>query len=236
VFEGIAKAGVKASQDSSIRLSVNDTMLDVWSDIGLTGALSTDSCRKALKSQATYRLVRGLVKGKREFVVNLSRTGSASVEAIKVGNFQLEVGGGGSTMKVSDAKPEAFVMVLSEVTLPATKTEKVRVAAPSSPAVLSGGSRIYVQQDSADSAAVGKKTVSLLQAQKLNVTELVERIPTSKMPKLPQVRYFREADEAKAAEVLSIVRREYPQAQLVALRIPVPEGHVEVWLPRASGQ
>ena len=235
VFEGIAKAGVKASQDSAIRLSISETVLDVWSDLGLVGALSTDSCRKALKPKTTYLLVRGLVKGKREFVVDLSRTGSANVDVMKVGNLQLEVGGGGSTMKVSDAKPEVFVMIVSEATLPSTKTEEVKIAAPSTPAASSGGSTIYVQQDSADDPATGRKIVGLLQAQKLNVIQLVERIPSSKMPKLPQVRYFHATDEAKAEDVLSIVKQQYPQALLVAIRLPTPEGHLEVWLPRVGG-
>lgn len=232
VFNGLAQVGLSAVQDSSVNLSISETALDVWTDSGVRAGLSSDSCRKVLEPSITYRLIRGLVKGKREFVFGLNRAAKAGVTVSKIANFNAEVSGDGSTMKISDTKPETFVIVVSEVTVPPTKTEQIKLTAPSTPPTPTSGGKVYVQQDSSDNPANGKKIVELLKEQKLNVASLVEKIPTSKMPSSTQVRYFRAEDESKAEEVLRTLKKEYPEAKLVALRVPAPAGQLEVWLPR----
>lgn len=234
VFEGIAKAGLSAAQDSNVNLSISETTLNLWTDTGLNAVLSAKSCRQALQPGTTYRLVRGLVKGKREFVFGLNRTGQADVKLSHIANFQAEVSGGGSAMKVSDPQPEVFVMVVSDVAVPSIITERLKVAAPSAAPAPGSGNKVFVQQDSADNPVNGNKIVQSLQAQGLDVASVVERIPTSKMPSSAQVRYFRAEDEAKAEQVLKVLKAQYPEARLVALRLPAPEGQLEVWLPRKS--
>lgn len=230
VFQGMATAGFSAAQDSTVNLSIGDTTLDVWSDTGMMTVLESDACRKALKSG--YRLVRGLVRGRREFSFGVSRTANANATVKNIANFQIDLSGGGSVVKVADAKAEEFVMVLSEVMLPASPAADIALTTPTVAAPTQSRHQIYVQQDSADSPALGKRFVQLLSDLKFDVSPLVERVPTSRMPSSPQVRYFHAEDESKAAQVLSTLKQDYPGAVLTPLRVPAPAGQLEVWLPR----
>ena len=234
VFEGLGQAGFGLKQDKSISLSVAEATIELWSDLGLKAALSSASCRGALEAGKTYRLVRGRVRGTRSFSFGLNRTGQANLGLAKVGNFEAKIGGDGSTIRVTDAGPVAFVLVLSDVTVPAGGEKTVKVAAPSAAMATSAGGLVYIQQDATDGSSSGAKVKQLLQRKNLPVASAVEKVSTDKMPRTAEVRYFHPEDEPRAAAAAAELRQEYPSTKVVFFRIPAPKGQLEVWLPRRA--
>jgi hypothetical protein len=61
----------------------------------------------------------------------------------------------------------------------------------------------------------------------------VEPIPSAKMPNHAQVRYFNASDLGTATKALTILRTLLPNAELMHIALPSPNGQLEVWLPKA---
>jgi len=93
---------------------------------------------------------------------------------------------------------------------------------------------MFVQMDAQDSPLSGTKVVQLLRAgwPSADIEPKVQRIPTDKMPNTAQIRYFNESDEAIANRCAAIVRKAYPDARVVRIGLPSPNGQLEVWLPK----
>jgi hypothetical protein len=182
----------------------------------------------------TYRLVRGLVIGRRQFAFSMKKGGGAGLKVPKVANFKIDVGGGGSTVTVSDDQIGGFLAVVSQFTVPENPATTAQLAKPTAAAASIEGGTIYVQRDAEDSPQNAKAVVDALAASHINVETNVQKIPSAKMPSDAQVRYFRPEDKAKAEGVLATLTSRYPAAKLVALRLPSPPGQLEVWLPKVS--
>jgi hypothetical protein len=95
---------------------------------------------------------------------------------------------------------------------------------------------MYVQEDVRDTPASGAKVVQLLQTgwPSAKVENEVQRIPSQTMPDVAQVRYFNEADVAKAQRCVEILKKVYPNARVVRIGLPSPKGQLEVWLPKVA--
>jgi hypothetical protein len=141
-----------------------------------------------------------------------------------IASFKAEVGGGGSIISVSDPGPAAFVIVLSDVAVPANSAEAVKVSAPSAAPAASAEGLVYIQEDEQDNAGAGAKATQLLRDKNLRVASGVEKVSTDKMPSTPEVRYFHAADEAKAAQAGNELCKEYPDVKVVPFRVPAPKG------------
>jgi hypothetical protein len=238
VFQGALGASASASEDQTVGLAIADAATQMWSDVGFGQMLEKPTCRAALKAGTTYRLVRGLVSGKRQFVFGVKDAAAVKADLPAIANFKVEVGGDGTRVTVADDHSAGFLAVVSQFKVPADPVAKATLMRPVLAAVQGDsapeGGAIYLQRDSSDNSESGNAVVQNLKAAQLSVAAGVERIPTEKMPSVAQVRYFRPEDQAKAERTLAVLKGQYPDAKLVALRIPSPPGQLEVWLPKAG--
>ena len=233
VLNGVASIDAGASQNTVIGLSISHTALMLWSDNGLKAMLESPTCRAALVPGTTYRLVRGLILGTRNFRFGVTQAAHAGAKVAHVANFDVQLSGDGSQITVSDEKDEGFLAVISEFTASASGTVAA-VSKPQAPQAGSTTGSIYIQQSAADPSQNAQAIAQSLQAAQLPTASGIEKIPEDKMPRTAEVRYFNSADEGKARETLETVRRSYPKAKLVALPLPAPAGQIEVWLPKPN--
>jgi hypothetical protein len=113
----------------------------------------------------------------------------------------------------------------------ATTVESAVVTA-SAPAI-AGQGRIYIQRDASDSSHKDSAVSAALIHAVFPVVPKVEPIPSAKMPNHAQVRYFNASDLGTATKALTILRTLLPNAELMHIALPSPNGQLEVWLPKA---
>jgi hypothetical protein len=237
VLKGLADANAQADFSQTVALDIADAETKMWSNVGFNQMLKSDACRGVLEPGMTYRLVRGLVLGRRQFEFSVKNTGSGTVSVPSIANFTINVGGNGSTVTVSDATTSGFLAVVSQFTVPASPTAAAALVKPTEtagPDPSGSAGTIFVQGDADDSPEHGRSVIAALTAARIKVAPSVEKLAAAKLPKQAQVRYFRPEDKQKAEGVLATLKDRYPDAKLVALRLPSPPGQVEVWLPRAN--
>ena len=80
----------------------------------------------------------------------------------------------------------------------------------------------------------GTKIQDLLSDQLFAVVPQVEKIESSKMPTIAQVRYFNKDDEAVADKAVAALRQVYTNASKLYVGLKAPKGQLEIWLPRAG--
>ena len=237
VLKGLADANAKADFSQTVALDIADAETKMWSNVGFNQVLKSDACRGVLEPGMTYRLVRGLVLGRRQFEFSVKNTGSGAVNVPNIANFTINVGGNGSTVTVSDATTSGFLAVVSQFTVAANPTAATALVKPTetaSPDPSGSAGTIFVQGDADDSPEHGRSVIAALTAARIKVAPSIEKLAAAKLPKQAQVRYFRPEDKAKAEGVLATLKDRYPDAKLVPLRLPSPPGQVEVWLPRVE--
>lgn len=206
----------------------------------LTGAvlrsvLNDPACRQAIGGRTMW-LVRGYISGRREVILSSDRSVDLKGGA-KLASFDIAPAGR-DKLSVKDDQDRMFLQIVSEVQAPpapaaAAGSSEVRLAAPMRPVVAPGG-RIYIQQDVADDSNPAGTVLAALKG--YNVVPKVEKIPSAKMPRAPQVRYFNEGDKSKAEEVAAALKSARLQAEVVRIALPAPVGQLEVWLPRVGGR
>jgi hypothetical protein len=251
LLQGVADLGTSIDAETSFNFSILDARMKVLTDRAVEQLLAASSCAAAATKEMV--IVRGYVAGQRQFSTKSNRTGSAGAGVRNVGKFKVEADNGG-LISITDNAPQEFLQILSEITTPAEEpstgggqgtggaggrgarggTPPVQPPVIAAPTEVTGQGRIYVQQDQADTTGNGQQIVSALRSDGFAVEPQVERTATRLTPDRPQVRYFNEADKAKATMVLESLKEKYPDAVLVPLKIKAPPGQLEVWLPRAG--
>jgi hypothetical protein len=230
VLQGVASAGANLSDAASFAFAVASPHLQALTDKALTDLVDTGACNTALLKNKDMVLIRGYVIGQRSFSTTTKVAAGANVGVTKVGSLNISVASNGA-VNITDDAPQAFLQVITEV------APRLSVNAPaqfSVPKQVSGVGHIYVQQDRADDPRKGSSFVKLLQVAGFgDVATQVERTNSARTPNTAQVRYFNEADKARALEVLNKLKVEYPDAKLVPIKLPAPPGQLEVWFPRA---
>ena len=95
--------------------------------------------------------------------------------------------------------------------------------------------RVYLQiQQDGDQEPLAKALMATLQEEKFPLPG-IERLPISKMPAKPQVRYFSNDDREAALRVVEAARKAIPSLSFEAVRVtklPAPAGTLEVWFSR----
>jgi hypothetical protein len=232
VFKGLLAANGNVKLQDTVLFEIDAPATTLWSDVGISQMLASTGCRGVLKPGSTYRLVRGIVIGRRQFSVGVQKDGGAQLQVPTIAHFKAEVAGDGSTVKFADDQPEGFLAVLSQFQVPPDKAASVVIARPAAAQTDPAAAKTFVQRDSADNPAKAKRVIEDLRAAGILVESQVEKVPSNRMPSIPQVRYFRAEDRESAEKVLGVLRSRYPEAKLVALRFPSPPGQLEVWLQK----
>ena len=95
--------------------------------------------------------------------------------------------------------------------------------------------RVYLQiQRDGDQEPLAKTLMATLEEEKFLLPG-IERLPISKMPAKPQVRYFSNDDREAALRVVEAARKAIPSLSFEAVRVtnlPAPAGTLEVWFSR----
>lgn len=234
-FGGLLSVGGHLNFTSGIQFSVADASLELWSDAEVTQALASTSCLSVLTPGTTYRIVRGIVSGRREFGFELSEAGRGIVTAQAAApDLQVSVGKRRWEVAVSDVRRAGLFAVVSEFTVPGapggapSSSLPVLLVKPDAAVAEGVRGKVNMQRDSGDSSddaiGVGRK----LRAVGYDVASGIEEIPSDRMASGPQVRYFRPEDVSEADGVWQILRARCPGARLVTLRIPSLPGEIEV--------
>jgi hypothetical protein len=257
-LQGLNSAGVNFRQSQNIRYTIADTQIQIMDDKSVEQAAGQGNCGKYIAGHPGMRLIRGTVIGRMSFTVTVDNPATVKAQLAKIGGFSVNDDPGSSTVSIADNESEPIVQLLSEfgagssasAANPTPKPVEISPPARSSgppapvgisppvqpPASQPSPPHIFVQMDVSDSPTSGAKVVQILRAEwpTANVESKVQQIPTQKMPNSAQVRYFNQPDLAIANRCLGILRRDYPNAQLVRIGLPSPTGQIEVWLPKVT--
>jgi hypothetical protein len=248
-FQQLGKAGVDTGHVQSVVLKLQSASIVALSGQALKDLLARASCHDAIAGRQLF-LVRGYIIGQRDFELSDVRTNGVGLTS-KVGSFKITPNGN-DAIALSDDQPERFLQIVSEVAAPPDPTlighhhayfvgrpppvapvavsKPARALAPPAPA---SQGRLYIQRDVADDPASALAVQSGLTAQGYDVVKGIEKIPSAKMPSSAQVRYFNQADLAKATQVAAALKG-LVNANVKVVRIPLPSppGQLEIWLQR----
>lgn len=249
-IQGLDSAGVKFKQASSIRYTIENAEIQIMDDKSVEQVTSQGGCGRYIATHPGTRLIRGAVTGKMTFTVNVDNPASAKAQLVRIGGFSVDDDPNSSTLSISDNQSQPIVELLSEFRPLAEGSSShpspsaLRPAIAPSPVGAAGkvteaigaNPRIFVQQDLRDAPETGSTVIKILKASWPNavVVPVVERVPTEKMPPTPQVRFFNASDAGLAAKCLEILKHSYPNARIVRIGLPSPQGQLEVWLQKTG--
>jgi hypothetical protein len=241
-LQGLDSAGVSLKQSSSVQYSIAETQIQIMDDKSVDTVTAKGGCEKYISTHPGTRLIRGAVIGKMTFTIKVDNPASVKAQLAKIGGFTVTDNPQASTLNIADAQSAPIVELLSQFGGRASATSSPTTPKPveaalspvPSPASVDVSTHMYVQEDVRDTPASGAKVVQLLQTgwPSAKVENEVQRIPSQTMPDVAQVRYFNEADVAKAQRCVEILKKVYPNARVVRIGLPSPKGQLEVWLPK----
>jgi hypothetical protein len=258
----ISSMGVNITDNAIVSLSMQSAKIQQLSVAQLNTLLTKSDCRAKIAGKSLV-IVRGYVQAVRTFSTANVNTGDIKAGVKQIANLEAKYDAGSATLTVADTQPENFLQITSVVVVPPTEASPPAVGAsgvtvplpgtPQAPAapppanvapVLlkpsaapvnpSQRGMVFIQIDQRDSPDNGNKVRQLLSG-KFSVAQDVDRIPSAKMPRLPQVRYFNEADNASADAVVAILKPAYPEIYSKFVSLPAPSGQLEVWLHQVQG-
>jgi len=245
VFEYLATLGVNVGKTDELTYGITKPSRQVLDDESMQALLEKPSCLAVLKKQKppVAWVVRGYISGIRDFSV----TGGADVgiegKVTKVGNFKIESKGLG-TVTVKDEKQTNFLQIVAQVSpqpqsttvdiksIPTTPPTTASWETPPSWDTLDTTGIVYIQIDKSDISTDGDDLSKKLKQSSINVAGGIERIQSTRMPKVTQVRYFNGGDKGKAEEIQAILKEKRPDTALVRLGLPAPKGQLEIWLTK----
>jgi hypothetical protein len=242
-LQGLDSAGVSLKQNSSVQYAITDTEIQIMDDKSVDTITAKGGCGNYIATHPGTRLVRGAVIGKMTFTVKVDNPASVKAQLAKIGGFTVTDNPQASMLNIADAQSAPIVELLSEFGGPTTAASSPTTPKPLEAAVSPAQSpasvvsaHMYVQEDVQDTPASGAKVVQLLQTgwPSARVENKVQRIPSQKMPDVAQVRYFNGADAAIAQRCVGILKKVYPNARVVRVGLPSPQGQLEVWLPKVA--
>ncbi len=252
-IQGLQNAGANLQQMSTVEYGVSDAQLQIMDDKSVDEVTSRTNCKTYIAAHPGVRLIRGSITGKITFTVKVDNPASVKAQLLKIGGFSITDDPQSSKLSVSDEQTQQIVQLLSELrpvaNVAATQATPVNPAQTGRTAQLVGAQRpspseqapahvtahIFVQQDASADPQAGANVVQLLRSSwpTANVESKVELIPTEKMPDQAQVRFFNSADAAFADKCVQSLRQTYPNARVVRVGLPSPNGQLEVWLPKS---
>jgi hypothetical protein len=242
-LQGLDSAGVSLKQSSTVQYSIAETQIQIMDDKSVDTVTAKGGCGKYISTHPGTRLIRGAVIGKMTFTVKVDNPASVKAQLAKIGGFTVTDNPQASTLDIAGAQSAPIVELLSEFGGPTSATSSPTTPKPVEAAISPTRSpasvvsaHMYVQEDALDTPASGARVVQLLQTgwPSAKVENKVQRIPSQKMPDVAQVRYFNGADAGMAQRCVGILKKVYPNARVVRVGLPSPQGQLEVWLPKVA--
>ncbi|MEN2474486.1 hypothetical protein [Burkholderia sp. GS2Y] len=227
----IASAAATLNAKSKVTLGLSDASIQQLSTADLQNLLKDKKCVGKIAGQRLI-MVRGYIQAKRSFTAHIDKNGSLKVGVSKIATFDANFDDGTQTLTLNDSSPFKFLQITSEINIVASQNggSPLIVASPTQQGPQPDiAGKIYIQIDAADKS---NRAESLKSALKTNfdVANGIEKIPSAKMPRQTQVRYFNAKDAQKAEAVLALVQQTNPDATLRYVGLPAPAGQLEVWL------
>jgi len=229
---------------STFDVSLSDLQIEMLSNAKLDKLLAAPQCA-ARDSSRPQLIIRGYILAKRNYLIQLTAKATLKADVKKVVNFDASYSPADYMLKLSDPDPYALLMIVSQA--PGSTIGKLGATASSLQAIsnetvlsAAGSNTIYLQVDEKDVADAGQglrealAKSSYVMNNRINVEKNIERLPSSKMPNSVTVKYFTKEDRDAAEQVREVVQRQYPEAKLSYVPLPIKPGkdQVEVWLAK----
>lgn len=230
VISKLVDFGITVKETDTVNVSVKAPKIQSLADTDLTKLLSKADCKGAVPASSAW-LVRGYLIGQRTFVLKTDKASNVKGKLEKLASFNVSVGSGNASLDITDTGEIGFLQIVSQVFVNPgiTKQETLSVIKPQ---VTANAGLVFVQRDRVDKSNNAELIVTALSAGKFGVAKAIERIDSSRMPKVAQVRYFNDADKTLAERALAQLQLQFPSATIVRIGLPAPSGQLEVWLPR----
>ena len=229
LIKSLVDFGITIKDTDTIQYSVKNTTAQMLSDSEISKLSAGQECGAIIKKQPTW-LVRGYITGQRNFSTKNEAVNKVKGKIQKFGSFNIDIGTGNALLSIVDDNSKKFLQIISEVTfMPEASTTTVSL-----PTVLAANGRIYVQKDRADNSTIAENIVKQLMNASFPVDKTVEKIDSSRVPKVAQIRYFNQDDKDQAGRVAEILKGNLPNIKLVRIGLPAPKGQLEVWLPQVK--
>lgn len=235
----LANFGVSIKDTDKIDLSVKNTQVQTLADNDLWKLFAQTECRNAILPAANAWLIRGYILGQRSFVLSNENVRNINSNLEKVGSFNIDVNSGKTSLSITDENEAGFLQIVSQIDfiLPKGKginalklSDLALVVTP--PRVIGTSGHVYIQRDRLDTTDRAESVAKQLQGNSLAVTNSIEKVDGSYMPRLAQIRYFNDIDKPLALRALQELQKYFPDASLVKVELPAPAGQLEVWLPK----
>lgn len=231
VFKHLVTLGVNVDKTDELTFGITEPSRQVLDDESIQELLKEPNCRAVLNKQKPPMawVVRGYISGIRDFSVT-SEAGVRVDGVTKVGNFKIELIKDSRTVAVKDEKRTKFLQIVALVSAPPQSTTVDIKSIPTTPPDTTG--IVYIQIDKSDISTDGDDLSKKLKQSSINVAGGIERIQSTRMPKVTQVRYFNDDDKGKAEKIQAILKENRPDTVLVRLGLPAPKGQLEIWLTK----
>lgn len=229
IFKSLATLGANVSNSDTLGLGIKETNRQVLDDESVRVLTEQSSCRAILNGKTVW-VVRGYISGVRDFSAKGDVDIKLEGKITKIGNFKIEPIKDSRTITVKDEKQQSFLQIVSEVSVqPQATTIKSISLVPASTGI---PGIVYIQTDKSDASTGGDDLLKELKKSSINVASGIERIESTRMPKVTQVRYFNDVDKDKAERIQTILKRTRPDTALIRLGLPAPNGQLEIWLTK----
>jgi len=247
----LAEFGITFSGKQGVHLKFsNDTQTEL-DDQQVANVISLNQTCKTAINGKEVRFVRGYVSVKRDFSASADNKFDITAKAVKIGTLSIKPVSGSREVKIVDDEPANFIQIIQIVRgalpggVPGVQTGEGLGFLPGgthgvlpSPTTSMTIDRAqvkgltYIQIDESDATNKAVVLQQKLKSMNIMVAGEIEKLKSSQMPVVTQVRYFNDSDKNMADLILKSLRELKPDAVSVRVGLPAPQGQIEVWLTR----
>ena len=221
----IAELGINLKNDQGITLEFSQNKQNEVDDSQINNVISLNQVCKSTIGDKQVSFVRGYIAVKRNFTASAGNNFDVNIKAQKIGTLTIKPVAASRKVEIIDDMPANFIQIIQIVKGSLTGgTRPVEVA--------QGTGLSYIQIDAGDTSNNAFQLEKDLRAANIRIADDIEKIQSSQMPAVSQVRYFNDSDKSKAEEILQIVRKIKPNAIGLRVGLPAPIGQTEIWLTR----
>ena len=221
----IAELGIDLKNEQGITLEFSQNKQNEVDDAQIDNVISLNQICKGTIGDKQVSFVRGYVSLKRSFTASAKDKIDIRIKAQKIGTLTINPVAASREVKIVDDVPSNFIQIIQVV--------KGTLSGGARPAEVAQDNTLsYIQVDASDTSGSVFELEKALKASNVRIADGIEKIKSSQMPAVTQVRYFNETDKSKAESILAIVRRFKPNAITLRVGLPAPSGQTEIWFTR----
>jgi hypothetical protein len=222
----IAELGINLKNEQGIILEFSQNKQTEVDDKQVENVISLNQVCKATIADQQVRFVRGYVSLKRNFTASAAKAFDVNIKAVNIGTLTIKPVASTREVKIVDDAPASFIQIMQVV------KGSLNGGRPGPSTPPQETSLVYIQVDASDPSNNAPQLEKALKAENIMVAGEIEKIKSSQMPAVTQVRFFNDTDKSKADRILAIVRRFRPNAIAIRVGLSAPSGQTEVWLTR----